>query len=88
VLCKPQRVVELVAEKTAKKFTTNNHVQAWKLYKVRPKAGAKQPENTNKDYCIYHAAHKDYTYSEKWISFLVEKVNSETEFAKIRSVKT
>jgi hypothetical protein len=85
---KPQRVVELVAEKTAKKFTTNNHVKAWKLYKVRPKAGAKQPENTNKDYCIYHAAHKDYTYSEKWISFLVEKVNSETEFAKIRSVKT
>jgi hypothetical protein len=85
---KPQRVVQLVAEKTGKKFTTSNHVQAWKLYKARPVAGAKQPENTNKDYCIYHAAHKDYTYSEKWISFLVEKVNSAAEFAKIKALKT
>jgi hypothetical protein len=45
-------------------------------------------QSTNHPVGIDHAAHKDYTYSEKWISFLVEKVNSETEFAKIRSVKT
>jgi hypothetical protein len=40
-----------------------------------------------KDFCIYHSAHKDYTYSEKWIAFLIEKVNIEAEFAKIKAVK-
>jgi hypothetical protein len=84
---KPLRIIKLVSEKTGKRFTSNNHVQAWRLYKVRPRRGAKQPENTNKDYCIYHAAHNDYTYSEKWISFLVEKVNSENEFNKIKAAK-
>ena len=26
--------------------------------------GAKQPENSDKDYCIYHVPHGDYTYSD------------------------
>ena len=49
--------------------------------------GAKQPENTNKDYCIYHAAHSDYTYSERWVDFLCEKIASEDEFKKIKAVR-
>jgi hypothetical protein len=84
---KPFQVIKLVAEKSAKKFTSANHTQAWKLYKIRPKPMAKQPENTNKDFCIYHAAHHDYTYSEKWIAFLLEKISSADEFAKIKAVK-
>jgi hypothetical protein len=47
----------------------------------------KQPENTNKEFCIYHVAHKDYTYSEKWVSLLVEKVANDVEFEKIKPVK-
>ena len=65
----------------------SNNTQAWHLYKVRPKKGSAQPANTNKDFCIYHAAHSDYTYSEKWINFLCEKVSLDEEFKKIRSVK-
>jgi hypothetical protein len=84
---KPSIVAELVAKKANKKFTPHNHTQAWRLFKIRPKSGAKQPENTNKDFCIYHSAHKDYTYSEKWIALLIEKVNTEVEFAKIKAVK-
>jgi hypothetical protein len=84
---KPFRVAKLVAEKTKKKFVLSNHTQAWMLYKVRPRKGAKQPENTNKEYCIYHAAHSDYTYSEKWVAFLCEKVSSESDFVKIKAVK-
>lgn len=84
---KPGRVVELVAAKTGIKFTTNNHVQAWHLYKARPNSGSKQPANTNKEYCIYHAAHKDYTYSDKWIDFLDKAVRNEEEFAKVKAVK-
>jgi Domain of unknown function (DUF3644) len=84
---KPTRVAKLVSEKTGNKFMLSNHTQAWTLYKVRPRKGAKQPENTNKEYCIYHAAHSDYTYSEKWIAFLCDKVSSEDEFNKIKAVK-
>ena len=84
---KPTSVVKLVSEKSAKNFTSNNHTQAWVLYKVRPRKGGKQPENTNKEYCIYHVAHSDYTYSAKWVDFLCEKVASEEEFARIKAVK-
>jgi hypothetical protein len=84
---KPSRVVKLVSAKTGKKFLMNHNTQAWYLYKVRPPKSAKQPENTNKDYCIYHPAHGDYTYSDKWIAFLCDKVASEEEFNKIKAVK-
>lgn len=84
---KPTKVASLVAEKTGKKFTGPNHTQAWRLYGARPNKESRQPENTNKEFCIFHAAHNDYTYSEKWISFLVEKVNSDDELNKIKAVK-
>ncbi|HSZ74118.1 MAG TPA: DUF3644 domain-containing protein [Rhizomicrobium sp.] len=84
---KPTRVVELVAAKSGKKFTSNNHAQAWHLYKARPKAGTKQPGNTNREYCIYHAVHRDYTYSDKWVQFLAATIVDDAEFAKIKAVK-
>jgi len=84
---KPGRVVELVQSRSGRSFTTNNHVQAWRFFKARPKSGAKQPNNTNKDFCIYHMAHRDYTYSEKWVDLLVKTVSDEAEFANVKSVK-
>ena len=84
---KPGKVTQLVKEKTGKKFTSNNHTQAWRYLKARPKSGAAQPGNTNKDYCIYHVAHKDYTYSEKWVDRLVAAMADDAEFAKIKAVK-
>ena len=32
-------------------------------------------------------AHLDYTYSERWVAFLCEKVTSENEFKKLKAVK-
>jgi Protein of unknown function (DUF3644) len=84
---KPGTVANLVSKKSHKNFMISNHTQAWHLYKVRPKKGSQQPGNTNKEYCIYHQAHNDYTYSEKWITFLCEKVAPDSEFQKIKSVK-
>jgi len=49
--------------------------------------GSKQPQNTNKEFCLYHLAHLDYTYSERWVAFLCEKVTSENEFKKLKAVK-
>ncbi len=84
---KPSRVRDLVKQRSEKPFTTHNHTQAWRLFKVRPHSGAKQPENTNRDYCIYHSAHGDYTYSDKWVDRLVEEVADDQKFAAIKSVK-
>lgn len=84
---KPSDVVRLVNQRSGKTFTSHNHTQAWKFHDVRPRGGVKQPENTNKDFCIYHAAHKDYTYSEKWVERLVEEVQDDEKFAAIRAQK-
>lgn len=84
---KPGKVVKLVAVKTKQPFTSHTHQQAIRLYKVRPKRGAAQPENTDKLYCIYHSAHRDYTYSDEWVEKLVAAVNDGDELAKIRGVK-
>jgi hypothetical protein len=84
---KPGKVCDLVTAKSGRKFTSNNHVQAWRLFKARPKLDAKQPANTNKEYCIYQAAHRDYTYSDKLVDFLVGVAKDDGEFAKLKAVK-
>lgn len=84
---KPGAVVRLVKQKSGKAFMLHNHTQAWRLFKVRPRKGEKQPKNTNKDFCIYHAAHGDYTYSDKWVDYLVKQLNDVEKFAKIKAVQ-
>jgi hypothetical protein len=84
---KPARVPPLVAERSGKSFTSHNHVQAWRKFGVRPPEGARKPETTNKDYCIYHPAHNDYTYSEKWVDFLVSQIVTDEGYATICSMK-
>lgn len=84
---KPGKLVTLVAEKCKKPFTTHNLQQAIRLYKVRPKNLSPHPENTDKIYCIYHSAHKDYTYSDEWVERLVAAATDPAEFSKIKAVK-
>jgi hypothetical protein len=84
---KPDKVRILVSERAGKAFTSHNHTQAWKRYKPRPASKSAHPEKTNRDYCIYHAAHKDYTYSDAWVEFLVAKVMTEDGYNEIRATK-
>ncbi len=83
---KPGQVCKEVSQKIGRNFSTRNHTQAWKFFKVRPPKKSKQPDNTQKEYCIYHSAHKDYTYSNKWVEFLSEKMKDEQHFEQIRKV--
>lgn len=71
---KPGDVVKLVKTKTGKKFSMNDHTQAWQKHKIRPHNYSKSPEKTNRDYCIYHTAHKDYTYNDKWVELLASEL--------------
>ncbi len=73
---KPGEVSKTVREATGKPFSLSNHTDAWQKHKVRPPTGSKPPEKTNRDYCIYHAAHRDYTYNDKWIALLLTEHDS------------
>ncbi|MCF6233434.1 MAG: DUF3644 domain-containing protein [Rhodobacteraceae bacterium] len=84
---KPERAALKISEQSGLVFTTHNHVQAWKKFDVRPKAGVAQPQNTNRDYCIYHEAHSDYTYSDKWVEFIVNFISNEGNFAELKTFR-
>lgn len=75
---KPADVVKIVRAVTLKSFSMADHVLAWQKHKARPLKGAKAPEKTNREYCIYHTAHKDYTYNDKWIGLLVGELGGKT----------
>ncbi len=75
---KASKVVALVCEKIGKNFTQHNHTLAWKKFKVRPAANSAEPKDTNRDYCIYHLAHGDYTYSDQWVQLLADEINTQT----------
>jgi hypothetical protein len=84
---KPSKVVQMVSEKSGLQFTSHVHTQAWRKYRARPPHRSAQPENTNKDYCIYHPAHGDYTYSDRWVAFLLEMIADAEEFGALRAWK-
>lgn len=84
---KPARVVELVKERTGIDFSAHLHQLAWKKYGARPRSKAKVPADCKKDYCHYHLAHKDYTYSDKWVEFLSGIVQNDQEFHKLKAFK-
>ena len=84
---KPTVVARMVSKETGQKFTTNNHTQAWKVFQARPIKNSPDPTNTNKDYCIYHSAHGDYTYSQAWVDHLIDCVNNPPELARIKAYR-
>lgn len=84
---KPGEVATLVQQRTGKNFTSHNHTQAWRKFEVRPRKGSAKPENTKREYCIYHAAHEDYTYSDQWVEFLSSEVNDAEKFAALKAFK-
>ena len=68
---KPGKVAQLVRAASGKPFRLSDHTAAWQKHKVRPANGVTSPEKTNRDYCIYHSAHRDYTYNDAWVELLI-----------------
>jgi len=84
---KPNVICQIITNETGYKFTLHNHTQAWRKFKVRPQKGADNPEQTNMEYCLYHSAHNDYTYSDKWLEKLIDLVKNPIEFEKLKKIK-
>jgi len=66
---------------TIDKFNSATHERCWKRYGVRPASGAKKPEATKQEYCVYDKPHRDYLYTPAWVSFLIEEMSDEAEYA-------
>ncbi len=84
---KPLSVVRIV-RKAVPDFTSHCHQLAWKRHNARPASGAKQPGQTDKRYCVYHSAHRDYTYSQAWVDFLIATYSNPSEIEALRKTQS
>ncbi|KAA6404720.1 DUF3644 domain-containing protein [Candidatus Tokpelaia sp.] len=69
---RPMAVCEAVRKATGRKYTGNQHTEAWKRHKVRP-AGKIVPKKgqVQSKYCHYRRTHKDYLYNQAWVDLLI-----------------
>lgn len=72
---KPGDVVAAI-RKAGKLFSMADHTKAWQKHKVRPPNNATNKDKTDRTHCIYHSAHKDYTYNQKWVDKLIVEAKS------------
>ncbi len=82
-LKKPTEVVAKVSELLPFVFNMHHHTTAWKHFDVRPETGSKQPQQTDSSYCVYDNAHKDYLYTNNWISRLLVELSDAQKFEEI-----
>lgn len=66
--------------KTGDKINMDVFVRCWKKYGVRPSRGDPHPERTRSEFCTYDEVHKDYCYTDAYVSFLIKKLADENEF--------
>lgn len=62
------------------KFNPDTHIRCWKKYRVRPKSGDPNPQNTNEKYCIYDNLTGQYGFTTEWVKFLIDKMKDEEEY--------
>ena len=90
-LLKPGKVVKKVQQglgnpkierygKNVDKFNSDTHTRCWKKYQVRPDSGSDHPEDVKSEYCVYDEANECYLYTEKWVNFLINKMQDEEEY--------
>jgi len=81
---KPSEVARKVETTIKRSFkTTPHHATCYKAFNVRPPSVSNNPEFCDNRYCYYDELHKDYGYTEAWVSFLIEKLSDEAEYNKL-----
>lgn len=73
-LLKPTQVVQQVATKLGKRFTSYDHKLCYEHFKIRPPGGAIDPSACNPQFCVHDDLHKDYGYKPEWVDFLAQKL--------------
>jgi len=80
---RPNTVVDLIARALGIPFTMNDHTKSWKAYEAR-KPGLATPQGCNPKFCQYDEAHRDYIYTDEWVSFLIERLKDPDELLRVR----
>lgn len=87
---KSGEVAKEVQKELSKKYgmeikfnAANHHNKCCLEYKIRPKIGSKHKERTNKDFCAYNEVFDGYTYSPKWVKYLIENLSDKNEFLRL-----
>src|SRR5438874_2110529 len=76
-------VVKAACGKDRRFNASYHHALACEFYKVRPKKSDLLPHKTDVEMCQYDAAHKDYVYTEKWVTFLIEEMKKPGQYQKL-----
>jgi hypothetical protein len=85
---KPGKVAKMVSAEIPYNFTPSHEMAAaWKKGNWRPPKGAKDPENTRSDFCVYDSAHNDYLYTEACVKWLIKKCKTEAGFMEATGLK-
>jgi len=84
---RPSIATRLIAKKSGRRFTSHNHTQAWRKFDARPPYGVAQPQNTNRDFCVFHDTHGDYTYSDKWIDFICGYIAKDENYEELKRLQ-
>jgi hypothetical protein len=71
---RPTQAVRLIAAKVPG-FTIGDFIWFWKHHRVRPVAGAGDPEKTDARYCVWDQPHGDYLYTDAWVNKLIRESN-------------
>lgn len=77
---KPGEVVNEISPEIPYRVSIWTHTQAWKHYAVRPPSGARHPERTIPEYCVYDQVHDDYVYTPAWVAKLVRDLTDPMVF--------
>jgi hypothetical protein len=81
---RPSDVCKRVSEVLGVRFTaSSDHVRAWKHYGVRPETGDAHPERTDARYCVYDEPHRDYVYTDAWITKLTTELAAPAKFEEV-----
>lgn len=59
------------------------HTDAWRHFGVRPASGDPRPEACQTDYCVYDEAHRDYLYTNAWVTKCIRAFSDEDSFRRI-----
>lgn len=80
---KVEPVIKLAVGEECHFTASYHHALACDYYKVKPRKGDPNPAKTNLDMCHYDAAHKDYVYTERWVTYLIEQMKKPGEYQKL-----
>lgn len=76
-------VVQAVCGKDRCFNASYHHALACEFYKIRPKKTDPHPHKTNVEMCHYDDAHKDYVFTEKWVTFLIAEMKKPEQYQKL-----